>query len=64
MRAARLESVELEGHGDTAIEVGKYALLDAKAKTIDAGKYLVVWKREQDQWKWHRDIWNSSMPAR
>jgi hypothetical protein len=21
-------------------------------------KYVVVWKREDDLWKWHIDIWN------
>ena len=64
IKAVKLETVELEGHDDTAIEVGKYALMDGGGKTLDTGKYVVVWKRELGQWRWHRDIWNSSMPAR
>ena len=64
IKGANLKTVELEEHGDSAYEVGKYALLDAKGQTLDAGKYVVIWKREQGQWKWHRDIWNSSMPPR
>jgi ketosteroid isomerase-like protein len=64
VKGAKLQTVELEEHGDAAYEVGKYALLDTKAQTLDAGKYVVIWKREQGQWKWHRDIWNSSMPQR
>jgi ketosteroid isomerase-like protein len=31
-------------------------------KVVDRGKYIVIWKREQGQWKLHRDIWNTSMP--
>ena len=30
---------------------------------LDSGKYIVVWKREGDAWRWHRDIWNSSRPV-
>jgi hypothetical protein len=24
---------------------------------------LVIWKRDGDDWKLHRDIWNSSVPT-
>jgi len=30
---------------------------------LDKGKYIVIWKQEEGQWKLHRDIFNSSMPA-
>jgi uncharacterized protein (TIGR02246 family) len=59
----KLETVEVESHGDTAIEVGKYSIYDAGGQEIDAGKYVVIWKREDGQWKLHRDIFNSSRPA-
>jgi ketosteroid isomerase-like protein len=36
---------------------------DASGKQIDRGKYITVWKKQQGQWKLHRDIWNTSMPA-
>jgi ketosteroid isomerase-like protein len=57
-----LETMEVEGHRDTAIEVGTYTLLRAGAQIADAGKYLVIWKVEGRSWKLHRDIWNSSPP--
>ena len=63
IKSATLETVELDIQGDTAIEVGKYTLQVSGGQTVDEGKYLVVWKQEGGQWKWHRDIWNSSMPA-
>jgi hypothetical protein len=45
-----------------ANEVGKYRITGEGGKLLDTGKYVVVWKREQGQWKLHRDIWNTSMP--
>jgi ketosteroid isomerase-like protein len=58
-----LDTVEVEGHRDTAIEVGRYTLRGAGGQVADAGKYLVIWKVEGRSWKLHRDIWNSSPPS-
>jgi len=63
IKEAELEIVEVEGHGDTAIEVSKYALKGEGGQVLDKGKYIVIWKQEDGQWKLHRDIFNSSMPA-
>ena len=63
IKAARLESVEVEGLGDTAIEVGKFGLYGGEGQELDKGKYIVIWKREHGQWMLHRDIFNSSNPA-
>jgi len=63
IKTAKLETVELEGQGDAAVEVGKYTLSGEGGQVIDSGKFVVIWQREGEQWKLHRDIWNSSMPA-
>ena len=60
---AQLKTVEIEGHGDTAIERGEYTLRAAGGQVADTGKYVVVWKTEGGAWKLHRDIWNTSQPA-
>lgn len=60
---AVLETVDLEADGDTAWEVGNGVLKDKDGGVIDKVKYIVLWKREQGVWKWHRDIWNSSQPV-
>ena len=60
---ANLETVEVEAHGNTAIEVGRYRLLTADGGLADQGKYLVVWKKDGGTWKLHRDIWTTSQPA-
>ncbi|UCE53445.1 MAG: DUF4440 domain-containing protein [Desulfobacterales bacterium] len=63
IKTAKLETVEAEGHGDTAIEIGKYILSGETGNIMDRGKYVVVWKQVGGQWKVHRDIWNSSLSA-
>jgi uncharacterized protein (TIGR02246 family) len=63
IKKVKLDIVEAEGHGDMAHEVGKYTLMGDGDKVLDSGKYVVIWKRQDGQWKLHRDIWNSSQPA-
>jgi uncharacterized protein (TIGR02246 family) len=61
IKSANLETIEVEGHRDTAIDVGKYTLRGESENVLDRGKYLVVWKQLAGQWKLHRDIWTSSL---
>lgn len=63
IKQAKLVTVEVEGHGETAYEVGTYTLMGDGDKVLDSGKYVVVWKRQNGQWKLHRDIWNTNQPA-
>ena len=63
IKAVKLETVEVEGYGDTASEVGRYTLEGEDGQVLDKGKFIVIWKKEAGQWKLHRDIINTSMPA-
>jgi uncharacterized protein (TIGR02246 family) len=63
LKSAGLETIEVEAHGDTAIEVGRYRLLAAGDALVDHGKYIVVWKNDNGTWKLHLDIWTTSQPA-
>jgi len=56
--SGRLESLALEVHGDSATEIGR-ATLESDQGPMDV-KYVVVWKREDNLWKWHIDIWNTN----
>jgi uncharacterized protein (TIGR02246 family) len=61
-----LDTIEVEAHGDTAHELGKYTFMIPQTggqSVTDQGKYLVVWKKQGGSWKLVRDIWNTSMPA-
>ena len=65
VKGASLLTVEVEGCGDTAYEVGRFELRDADGKVLDHGKYVVIWKKEGASWKLHRDIWTTSVaPAK
>ena len=63
IKSLKLETIEVEGMGKTAYEVGKYTLFTDGDQIVDTGKYVVIWKQVEGQWKMHRDIWNSSMPT-
>lgn len=63
LKGASLETIDVEGHGDTAIEMGRYQPLATSDAVADQGKYIVVWKNENGAWKLHRDIWTTSEPA-
>ena len=47
---------------DIMSETGVYDIQVAGGKSVDKGKYIIVWKQENNQWKMHRDIFNSDMP--
>jgi ketosteroid isomerase-like protein len=61
--ALELETLELELHGDTACEIGRYTLRGEARKSVDRGKFVVLWKNVGGDWLLHRDIINTSMPA-
>jgi len=58
-----LEIIEVEGCGDAAFEVSRFSLKGADGQALDQGKYIVIWKHQDGNWKLHRDIFNSSLPT-
>ncbi len=49
----------LETQADTAEEIGAYTI-HGGGGVLDQGKYVVIWKRTDDGWRWYWDIWNSN----
>ena len=49
--------------GDQAYEWGTFAVTDKSGATVDKGKYLTVYKKEDGKWLIVHDTWNSDMPA-
>ncbi|HSL23773.1 MAG TPA: SgcJ/EcaC family oxidoreductase [Vicinamibacterales bacterium] len=62
--SAKLVTREVESAGNLAWESGSYEMFGKDGASLDRGKYIVVWKRQQGRWLIHRDIWNSSVPAK
>jgi uncharacterized protein (TIGR02246 family) len=63
IKRVQLKSLDLEQHGDLAVEVGTALLYGAAGEIIDKPKYLVVWKLEDNQWRLHCDMWNGDASA-
>ncbi len=61
---ATLETLEVESHRDTAVEVGRFTLSGVAGAVLDRGKYVVIWKLEGRSWKLSRDIWNTSQSGK
>jgi len=60
--AIDLKTVEVYGQGTTATEVGEYALRDKSGKVLDRGKYIVIWRHDDGEWKLLRDMFSTNMP--
>jgi ketosteroid isomerase-like protein len=60
--AIELKTVEVYSQGMTASEVGEYALRDKVGKVLDRGKYIVIWRRDGDEWKLLRDMFSTNAP--
>ena len=60
--SANLKTIEVWGTEDLITEEGEYTLY-AGDDIADQGKYIVLWKNVDGNWKLHRDIFNSDIPA-
>lgn len=60
---ATLKTVHVETFDNTAVEEGAYKLFDVEGNQLDDGKYIIVWKNVDGQWRIDRDIFSSNLPA-
>jgi ketosteroid isomerase-like protein len=62
MKELKVTTVDLIGNADLLAETGMFEVIGEGNKTLDKGKYVVIWKPENGGWKIYRDIGNSNMP--
>jgi uncharacterized protein (TIGR02246 family) len=63
VKEAKLTTVKLSGGGDIIQEMGTGVLKvhpEGGEPVEQKAKYVVVWKRTSDGWKYMWDIWNST----
>jgi len=60
IKTLEMHTDEVELFEDTAIEVSQATLLAEENHVIDEIKYIVIWKRQDGNWKIHRDMFNSN----
>jgi ketosteroid isomerase-like protein len=58
-----LHGLETTAAGDVGYSVGTYELTDPQGKMVDRGKYIGVFRKVGNEWKYSNDTWNSDMPA-
>ncbi|SFH21076.1 YybH family protein [Pontibacter chinhatensis] len=63
IKSVKLETVEVQPCENTAIEMGNYTLSGEGGSLVDKGKYIVIWHRQDGDWKLHKDIWNTNLSA-
>ena len=63
LRWVTIESLEIVSEGSFGYETGTYSILNDQEMAIEKGHYLILWRLENGQWKWHRHIWNSHFKA-
>jgi hypothetical protein len=61
--SVKLTTAEVWGDENFVTEEGTYKIFAKDAKEIDKGKYLILWKRVDGKLMFHRDIYNSDLPA-
>lgn len=62
VKDVKINTEDVTGGNDLAVETGTYEFYGDNNRLIDKGKYVVVWRRENGEWKIYRDIGNTSMP--
>lgn len=58
LRQVKIEALEVISEGPLGYETGTYAILNEQGAATENGHYLLVWRLESGEWKWHRHIWN------
>jgi ketosteroid isomerase-like protein len=61
MKELKITTEDLIGNAEMLVETGMFEVIGNGNKTLDKGKYVVVWRPEGDGWKIYRDIGNSNM---
>jgi uncharacterized protein (TIGR02246 family) len=62
LKGITLTPTDLTGEADGLLaETGTVTTLDADGKEKDHSRYLIVWKREESEWRIHRDVVNAEL---
>jgi ketosteroid isomerase-like protein len=62
VRNVKLNTTQVYGEGEYVTEEGTYEIFAVENKSLDKGKFMVLWKKTDAGWKMFRDIFNSDNP--
>ena len=60
VKSLKLSTIDLQVSGESAFEVGTAEMVTDRPTSPNTVKYVVIWKKEGDSWKWQTDIWNAA----
>ena len=63
LRQITIETLEIVSEGSLGYETGAYSILNDQETASESGHYLFVWRLENGEWKWHRQMWNYHFKA-
>lgn len=63
VQSLNLSTLDLQISGDIAVEVGRAEMHMNQPTSPTTVKYVVIWKRDNEGWKWDVDIWNADAEA-
>ena len=64
MHTFELQFIDLEQSGDKLIARGKYVMNNKQDEIIDIGKFMAIYKKENNTWRLQIDMFNTSMETR
>ena len=64
MHTVELQFIGLEQSGDKIIAKGKYVMNNKQNEIIDIGKFMAIYRKENNQWRLQTDMFNTSMETR
>jgi uncharacterized protein (TIGR02246 family) len=59
----QLENQETIVDGKLGYRMGLYKVFAKDGAMLDRGKYMEIWRKQDDKWWLYRDTWNTSLPA-
>ena len=64
MHTFELQFIDLEQSGDKLIARGKYVMNNKQDEIIDIGKFMAIYRKENNTWRLQTDMFNTSMETR
>lgn len=58
----RLQTEDVAGAGPLAYETGEHSLSYQGGAVRDRGKYVFIWRKMNDTWRYEKTIWSSDLP--
>lgn len=58
----KIDLLDVWGNENMLVAENKWSFMNQSGKTVDTGKSLEVYIKEDDVWKLHRDCYNSDLP--